>query len=979
MTRAGSKILRTALAALVLAPLGLAQEDDRPALGVARVSLTNGDVTIRRGDSGDWIQAPVNTPLVEGDTIATGRASRAEVQLDYSNLLRLNESSEVKVTNLGKRQFRVQVARGIVTYSELRGGEADVDVETPLVAVRPGKKGRYRVEVSDQDHVRVIVRKGQAEVASSQGVETLKQGQMMVVRRGDDGPEFLVEKATPKDHWDEFNERRDKHLQKSDSYTRLSRSIYGAEDLDDNGRWRYVSGYGNTWFPSVGYGWAPYRHGRWSWIDYYGWTWTSYEPWGWAPYHYGRWFHYSNFGWGWYPGPHYGHHYWRPALVTFFGFGHYGGGYRFNFGFGVGFGRRHHYGYSHFGWIPLAPGERYYPWYGHGYGGHGGRHNTVHVDNSVNIYNNYRNARHHNGVSAIRGEAFARGRVGTPRSLRPSELRQATAMRGQLPVVPSRESRGRSASPTDFRRASTSGASGRQTRFFTTNRGRATPQRASFRKQQERMAGSVRAFASTRSRNTRGGTTAAASSRGGAAGAAGLGAAGAASRARTGSGSRSPVVRTPSALSGARTTTRSTATRGRTGGRTPGGLTPESTSTDSRRATGFPRAATRPGSGSSASASPSPNPPAAGSQVGASRSGNRSTARGTTGTVSAAPGWQGFGRARTSRPRSGRGGVGATTPGTRTPAARSGGGPSATPAESGGSSTRGAFRGFPRTRSASPTRSTVPRSSSAVPSRPGSSSPASARSRARGTSNRTSSSTSAWRRFGGASRSPGRSAPASRARTGSSSSQTPVRQRGGSSSRTFELSRPSVGGAPRGSTTFGTRTRSRVNSGSRSRSSSGAGAAGRSIPSASPGRSSSRGSFAPRSRSRVAPAAPSSRGTSTSASRSRAAAGSSGSRAGGFVPRSRSRASSSARSSRSSSSPRRSRAPSTARSSPSRSRGALTGTLVEALGTHAAGGAVPGAECAFARFVLTGLHLARPCLGSPQIGGLLSRKPFDRT
>ena len=294
MTRVGNLLVRAALAALLLAPLGWAQEEDRPALGVARVSLTNGDVTIRRGDSGDWIQAPVNTPVVEGDRIATGAASRAEVQLDHSNLLRLNESSEVHMANLGNKQFRVQVERGVVSYSELRGGEADVDLETPLVAVRPGKNGRYRVEVIGQDLVRIIVRKGQAEVASAQGIETLKQGRMMVVRRGaeksDGALEFAIEKAEPKDNWDEFNERRDKSLQKSESYRKLSSSIYGAEDLDDAGRWQYVSGYGNSWFPTVSAGWAPYRSGRWTWVDYYGWTWVSYERWGWAPYHYGRWF-----------------------------------------------------------------------------------------------------------------------------------------------------------------------------------------------------------------------------------------------------------------------------------------------------------------------------------------------------------------------------------------------------------------------------------------------------------------------------------------------------------------------------------------------------------------------------------------------------------------------------------------------------------------------------------------------------------------
>ncbi len=865
MTRAGNGIIRASLAALLLASLGSAQEEDRPALGVARVSLTNGDVTIRRGDSGDWIQASVNTPLVEGDRIATGRASRAEVQLDYSNLLRLYESSEVNIANLSNRQFRVQVERGTVTYSELRGGEADVDVETPLVAVRPGKNGRYRIEVRGKDFVRVIVRKGEAEVASSQGVETLKQGRMMVVRRGAEGPEFAIEKADPKDDWDEFNQRRDKSLQKSESYRKLSRSIYGAEDLDDAGSWQYVSGYGNSWFPRVSYGWAPYRHGRWTWIDYYGWSWQSYERWGWAPYHYGRWFHHAHHGWGWYPGPYYGHHYWRPALVAFFGYGHYGGHHRFNFGFGFGGG--HHYGYSHFGWIPLAPGERYYPWYGHGYGGYGGRHrgghNTIYVDNSVNIYNNYRNARHHNAVSAIKGEAFARGRVGTPQALRPSELRQAGLMRGRLPIVPSRESRGRSASPTDFRRASTSSASGRQTRFFTANRGRATVQRASFQKQQERAAGSVQEFARTRSRNATGGTTAAATTRG-AAGGAGLAATSTAARARTGSATRSSsVVRSPSSLG---TSPTSTASRGATRGRVSG-------STSGRQAGGQPAG----------------------------------------GQQRTAPGLSGATTAETGSDRN-RAAARTTTP---------------------GSSTRRTFQGFPRARGGSQGISSPPGASSLAPAGAGSSTPrtstAATRSRAAGTSSRTSG----WRRFGGSRPSAGGTTP-SRAATGTASPQPPVRQRGGSSSRTFQLSRPveqttsgrratsapstrsraaTRDGSPSGQGSFVPRSRSRATGPAPSTRGRGTSStAGRSAsPSSSPSRQ-----FTPRSRSRVSSPRSSNRGNVQS-NNSRSSSQRSSSRAGGFAPRSRSRVTSGSRTGRSSS-PQLSRAPSRSSSPATRSR-----------------------------------------------------------
>ena len=67
-------------------------QETGPALGVARLSLSKGDVTVQRGESGDSIQATVNMPLVEADILTAGSASRAEVQLDYSNFLRLKEA-----------------------------------------------------------------------------------------------------------------------------------------------------------------------------------------------------------------------------------------------------------------------------------------------------------------------------------------------------------------------------------------------------------------------------------------------------------------------------------------------------------------------------------------------------------------------------------------------------------------------------------------------------------------------------------------------------------------------------------------------------------------------------------------------------------------------------------------------------------------------------------------------------------------------
>ena len=428
---------RTLLAVLLLALLqsgpAMAQTaDEEEGRGVARISILNGDVSVRRSDTGDWVAAAVNAPVIVPDTVYSGASSRAEVQLDYANMIRLAANTEVRFTELEYRRYQLQIAQGTVTYSVLRDSNADVDLSTPNVSVRPYRKGRYRITVTPEGTTEVTVRDGAAEIYTPNGVESLGEGKTMLIRGSASNPEFRTASAIPRDDWDRWNSERDKELRQTSSYQYVSNDVYGVEDLDGYGSWVNVDPYGWVWSPRATVGWAPYRYGRWSWVDWYGWSWVSYDPWGWAPYHYGRWFHHGG-RWCWWPGAMHGRHYWRPALVGFLGWNSYSG---FNVGVGFGFG--------HVGWVPLAPYETYHPWYGRHY--YGSYRNRTHIDNSVNIVNNvnvtniYRNARVDNGITAVRGDNFGRGRVDNVYRANGAEFRNASAVRGQLPVTPHRDS-----------------------------------------------------------------------------------------------------------------------------------------------------------------------------------------------------------------------------------------------------------------------------------------------------------------------------------------------------------------------------------------------------------------------------------------------------------------------------------------------------------------------------------------------------------
>ena len=58
-------------------PPGDAAQEQGPPPGAARISMINGEVSTMRGDSGEWVAAVVNAPVVQGDTVATAARARA--------------------------------------------------------------------------------------------------------------------------------------------------------------------------------------------------------------------------------------------------------------------------------------------------------------------------------------------------------------------------------------------------------------------------------------------------------------------------------------------------------------------------------------------------------------------------------------------------------------------------------------------------------------------------------------------------------------------------------------------------------------------------------------------------------------------------------------------------------------------------------------------------------------------------------------
>ena len=451
------------LAGTTLATPVLADDDqqgdapDAAGPAVARVSLVQGAVSIKRGDSSDDVEATANAPLLAADYLSTGDDGRAEVQYDGVSLLRLDANTQVRFASLDPDKREAQLAEGTVEIRQLEGDDGRPQLDTPSISLQPLETGSYRVTVTPDGSTLVSVRSGRIAVVTPAGTNEVDAGQSIVAQGSADDPNVQSTDAVPTDDFDGFNGSRDRLELRALRQANFDPQTDG-DELDAYGNWVDVPSYGRVWHPTEDVDWAPYHDGRWVWEDAYGWTWVAAEPWGWAPYHYGRWFYNAGYGgWLWTPpayGPAYAYApapepvFWRPALVSFFGFGFGGGG---GVSLSIGFGN--------VGWVPLAPNEVYHPWYGagngwNGYGGYGHNgpaYSTTNITNVTNVTNvtninygnitrNYANAAAPGAIATVDTRRFLEGNY-RPTTVSVTTLRTANvgAFRGPLPLAPTRQ------------------------------------------------------------------------------------------------------------------------------------------------------------------------------------------------------------------------------------------------------------------------------------------------------------------------------------------------------------------------------------------------------------------------------------------------------------------------------------------------------------------------------------------------------------
>lgn len=323
------------LAVLMLGAIVPARAADPDTLYIRYIE---GAVSLSEAGSPQAMGAVVNTPLIEGDSLATGPNGKAELFLKDGSIVRVGKNSVSRITGTNERGIQFTVQQG-TAYVVSRGSrEVPIFFEIPRTSLDISSPSTVRIDAYSNGINEISVLKGSIFVSDRTGRMLVRQGERLVLKP--DGTIPAVAALRAPDEWLQWNAGRDATLVAgtagSDSYAYLPEELRTySSDLDANGQWIYTPEYEYVWVPTViAVGaWSPYRYGRWAWIGG-NYVWIGYEPWGYVPYHYGRWVHYGRAGWCWVP-PRHRDVRWEPAHVAWV------------------------HSSRQIGWVPLAPGERY--------------------------------------------------------------------------------------------------------------------------------------------------------------------------------------------------------------------------------------------------------------------------------------------------------------------------------------------------------------------------------------------------------------------------------------------------------------------------------------------------------------------------------------------------------------------------------------------------------------------------------------------
>src|SRR5688572_20512327 len=203
---------------------------------VVRVSLIDGEVNLKRHGNQDWERTRLNYPVVEGDTLATGKDSRLEIQVDSRNFVRLTANTIMRIVTLRDEGIAMSVVEGtaIVRLAKFDKSREYFEIDAPKTTLAAEKTGLYRLDVPPEGRVRLTVRDGgSARIYSDTSGFALRDGRSAeLVISGDNAGDWELLAAAEKDSIDNWVGDRERYLAQRHRHDvqYYDEYVWGAED-----------------------------------------------------------------------------------------------------------------------------------------------------------------------------------------------------------------------------------------------------------------------------------------------------------------------------------------------------------------------------------------------------------------------------------------------------------------------------------------------------------------------------------------------------------------------------------------------------------------------------------------------------------------------------------------------------------------------------------------------------------------------------
>ena len=166
-------------------------------LGAIRVNLLQGDVQVKIADTGEWVPASVNMPLVEGDELWVPDGSIAALQSTRGDYIRIDEGTALQILRMDLDSYQFHLAEGRVYVLNRAPKRSVLQFDTPDASIRAFGNARFRIDIPGGE-TDVIVFRGSVLVENDGGTTTVRAGDMLAV--GADGYAELSP-APPPDDW----------------------------------------------------------------------------------------------------------------------------------------------------------------------------------------------------------------------------------------------------------------------------------------------------------------------------------------------------------------------------------------------------------------------------------------------------------------------------------------------------------------------------------------------------------------------------------------------------------------------------------------------------------------------------------------------------------------------------------------------------------------------------------------------------------